>query len=128
MKNVRDPMPKYIRVIEKLGACDTAMCWLKRRRFRTLSQAWKNCPFWAWLDWLNEKRYKERRLYRGSYARNYRVFSRRRWLNIDTEAQRQNCNPCNLSAASSEKIGVEAYLRSFPKPPKHARGVNVNRI
>ena len=38
MKNVRDPMPKYIRVIEKLGACDTAMCWLKRRRFRTLSQ------------------------------------------------------------------------------------------
>ena len=45
-------MPPYISQIEKLGACDSALFWLRKHRHPSLEAAWAACPRGDWMLWL----------------------------------------------------------------------------
>jgi hypothetical protein len=45
--------PKIIEILEKLGACDAALDWLRELpETTTLQEAWDLCTNGAWLLWL----------------------------------------------------------------------------
>jgi hypothetical protein len=45
--------PKIIEILEKLGACDAALDWLRELpETTTLQEAWDLCENGAWLLWL----------------------------------------------------------------------------